>query len=93
MKLEFEPLGKWGRLYEAFIKERRSVTYVTLLLSCKLDSYLEDIQSQAAEMLEQLVMKMAKNEGITEQLKAENQLEWVRCINSGIVLKRLLYQN
>lgn len=95
---EPRPVGKWGRLHETFLKEHRSITYTTLLTSCKLDGYLADIQEQATEMLERLIMEMAKSEGITEQLKAENQLEWVRRMNSlrnraeEIVLAELIYQ-
>ena len=95
---ESRPVGKWGRLHETFLKEHRSITYTTLLTSLELDSYLADIQEQAAEMLERLIVQMAKSEGITEQLKAENQLEWVRRMNSirnraeEIVLAELIYQ-
>lgn len=91
-------IGRWGRLHETFLKEHRSITYTTLLTSLELESYLADIQEQATEMLERLIMKMAKSEGITEQLKAENQLEWVRRMNSirnragEIVLAELIYQ-
>ena len=91
-------IGKWGRLHETFLKEHRSITYTTLLTSCKLDSYLADIQDQAAEMLERLISQMTKSEDITEQLKAENQLEWVRRMNSirnraqEIVRAELIYQ-
>lgn len=69
------PIGRQGRLHETFLKEHRSITYTMLLTSLELDSYLADIQEQAAEMLEQLITKKAKNEGVTERLKAENQLE------------------
>ena len=92
------PLGRWGRLHETYLKEHRSITYTLLLTSCQLDSYLADIQEQAAEMLERLISQMTKSEGITEQLKAENQLEWVRRMNSirnragEIVLAELIYQ-
>ena len=76
------PIGKWGRLHETYLKEHRPCTYTTLLTSCKLDSYLADIDEQANEMLDRLIGQMAKAEGITEELKSTDQLEWVRRMNS-----------
>ena len=76
------PIGKWGRLHETYLKEHRPCTYTTLLTSCKLDSYLADINEQATEMLDRLISQMAKAEGVTEQLKAEDSMEWVRRMNS-----------
>lgn len=77
------PVGKWGWLHETYLKERRGATYITLLTSGKLDSYLADINEQAVEMLEHLVKQIAEREGITEQFKAENQLAWVQCMNGA----------
>ena len=76
------PIGKWGRLHEAYLKKHQPITYTSLLTTCKLDSYLADINEQAIEMLDRLIIQMAKNEGITEQLKANDQMEWVRRMNS-----------
>ena len=76
------PIGKWGRLHETYLKEHRPCTYTTLLTSCKLDSYLADIDEQATEMMDRLIGQMAKAEGITEELKSTDQLEWVRRMNS-----------
>ena len=61
----------------AVIKEHRKVFYSTLVTSCKLNSYLADIDRQAEKMLYRVVKKLSEKEGITEQLKAENQMEWV----------------
>lgn len=90
-------IGKWGWLHETYLKKQRSATYITLLTSGKLNSYLADINELAAEMLEQLIKKIAESEGITEQLKAENQLGWiqrmigVRNRAEEIVLAELIY--
>lgn len=85
-------------MHESFLKKHRSITYTTLLTAGKLDSYLADIQEQAAAMRERLIAQMAENEGVTEQLKADNQLEWVRRMNSirnraeEILLAELIYK-
>ena len=76
------PIGKWGRLHETYLKEYKPCTYTTLLTSCKLDSYLADINEEAMEMMDRLIIQMAKAEGITEQLKANDQMEWVQRMNS-----------
>lgn len=95
---DHRPIGRWGRMHETFLKAHRSIIYTTLLTFLELDSYLADIQEQATEMLEQLIRQMAESEGITERLKAENQLEWVQRMNSirnraeEIVLAELIYQ-
>ncbi|MBQ9268199.1 MAG: TnpV protein [Oscillospiraceae bacterium] len=72
------PIGIWGMRHEEYLKEHRYFTYMNLLTTGKLDSYLADIDEQARDMLEQLIEQMAKAEGVTEQMKAENQMAWVR---------------
>ena len=76
------PIRKWGRLHEAYLKRHQPITYISLLTTCKLDSYLADIDEQAAEMLDRLITQMAEAERITEELKATDQLEWVQRMNS-----------
>lgn len=76
------PIGKWGSLHETYLKKHKPGTYITLLTTCKLDSYLADINEQADEMLDHLMGQMAKKEGVTEQLKADDQMEWVHRMNS-----------
>ena len=75
-------IGIWGRRHRRYLKEHRRVRYANLLTSGKLNSYLVDIDRQAEEMFEQLVKQMAECEGVTEQLKAANSMEWVRKLNS-----------
>lgn len=80
-----------------YIKQHRKVLYLNLLTSGKLNSYLADIDKQAEEMCSRLIKQMAEREGITEQLKAANQMEWVRQMNNiriranEIVLRELIY--
>ncbi len=79
---EEKPIGIWGQRHKRYLKEYRKATYATLLTSGKLNSYLADIDQQAEEMFSRLVKQMADREGVTEQLKAENQLEWVQRMNN-----------
>lgn len=79
---EEKPIGIWGQRHKRYLKERRKATYTTLLTSGNLNSYLADINQQSEEMFSRLVKQMADLEGITEQLKAENQLEWVQRMNN-----------
>ena len=79
---ENKPIGVWGQRHLRYLKQHRKVLYTTLLTSGKLDSYLADIDKQAEDMFLRLVEQMAKREGVTEQLKAENQMEWVCRMNN-----------
>ena len=77
-----QPIGMWGRKHLRYIKEQRPVLYTTLLLSGKLNSHLAEIDNQATEMFDRLVKQLSEKEGITEQLKAQNQMAWVGAMNS-----------
>ena len=79
---EQQPIGVWGQRHRRYLKEHRRATYATLLTSGGLNSYLANIDHQAEEMFLRLVKQMATSEGITEQLKADNQMEWVRMMNN-----------
>ena len=79
---EERPIGVWGQRHLRYLKEHHRVRYANLLTSGKLNGYLVDIDRQAEEMFEQLVKQMAEREGVTEQLKAANSMEWVRKMNS-----------
>ena len=76
------PIGMWGRKYLRYIKEHRPVIYTALLLSGKLNSHIAEIDNQAAEMFDRLVKQLAEREGITEQLKAVDQMAWVGAMNN-----------
>ena len=80
---EGDPLiGVWGQRHLHYLKEHRRVRYATLLTSGELNAYLADIDRQAEELFLRLVKQMANAEGISETLKASNQMEWVRRMNS-----------
>lgn len=79
---EQQPIGVWGQRHRRYLKEHRRATYTTLLTSGKLNSYLVVIDRQAEEMFSRLVKQMAEAEGVTEQLKADNQMEWVGRMNN-----------
>ena len=79
---ENKPIGVWGQRHKRYLRERKRATYTTLLTIGRLNSYLSDIDEQAEEMFSRLVKQMAEREGVTEQLKAGNQLEWVQKMNS-----------
>lgn len=79
---EQRPIGVWGQRHRRYLKEHRRASYATLLTSGKLNGYLADIDRQAEEMFLRLVKQMAEAEGVTEQLKADNQMEWVGRMNS-----------
>ena len=94
---ESTPVGIWGQRRQHYLKTQREPLYTALLLSVKLDSHLSEIIAQAETMFFQLVEQLAKQEGIVEQLKAENQMEWVGRMNniqnqaSEIVWNKLIY--
>ena len=80
--LPYLPIGLFGRRHLDYLKQHRRVTYTNLLTSGRLNSYLADIDRQAQERLERLIEGMKQAQGITEQLKAENALEWVGRMNN-----------
>ena len=75
-------IGIWGKRHLRYIEKYHKIRYTNLLTSCKLTSYLADIDKQAEDMFFRLVKQLAKKEGVTEQLKAENQMLWVRKMNN-----------
>lgn len=75
-------IGVWGMRHKRFLKQNHKVLYMNLLTNGKLNSYLADIDEQAEEMFSRLVKQMADREGVTEQLKAENQMKWVAWMNN-----------
>ena len=77
-----QPIGIWGRRHLDYLKQYRKVTYTNLLTSGRLNTYLADIDRQAQERFERLIEGMKQAQGITEQLKAENALEWTGRMNN-----------
>lgn len=76
------PIGMWGRKRLTYLKEHRPALYNRLVLRCKLHSHLADVNEQATEMLDRLTEQMAKAEGVTEELKEQNQMLWVARMNN-----------
>ena len=76
------PTGRWGRLHKTYLKEQHPIRYNQLLLSGELGSYLAKLNKQAEEQLALTIRQMQEAEGVTEALKAADQLEWVRQMNS-----------
>ncbi len=91
-------IGVWGQRPRRYLKANRRALYTSLLTSGKLNSYLADIDRQAEEMFSRLVKQLSEKEGVTETLKAENQMLWVQKMNNlrnaamEIVLNELIYR-
>ena len=79
---EDQPIGVWGQRHLCYLKEHRRVRYTTLLTGGELNAYLADIDRRAEELFPRLVKQMADAEGITETLKANDQMEWVGRMNN-----------
>lgn len=92
-----KPIGIWGQRHARYLKQQHKVRYYNLLISGKLNSYLADIDEQAEELFFRLVKQMVEKQGITEQLKARDQMMWVGKMNAvrnaaiEIVNKELIY--
>ena len=75
-------IGVWGQRYLEYIKTHRKPFYTSLKMQCKLNEHLHEIDVRASEMYERIVTRLAKQEGITEQLKAEDMMAWVQAMNN-----------
>ena len=91
------PLGKWGLLRKQYLKEHRPALYSSMLFTGKLDHHLAEIDRAGQERMDRIVVQLQASEGITESLKASDQMEWIRRVNSiqhraeEIVLHELVY--
>lgn len=101
LKLPEQPkvdIGIWGKRHLRYIKNHHPIRYTNLLTSCRLTAYLADIDEEANRMFDRLVKQLAKQEGVTEQLKADNQILWVARMNNirnraeEIVNSEIIYQ-
>lgn len=94
---EHQPIGVWGQRHLRYIKKKRKVLYLNLLTSGTLNGYLADFDKQAEEIFSRFIKQMADREGVTELLKADNQMEWVARMNNirsratEIIGKELIY--
>ena len=94
---EVQPIGKYGRMRKRYLKEHRPVLYTNMLVTGKLDRHLAEIDMACEEQMQLLIKQMAQRNGVTEALKATDQMEWVRRMNSirsraeETVLSELVY--
>lgn len=94
---ELPAIGIWGQRRRRYLEEHRQALYTALLLSGKLNDHLSEVDEQAEAMFSQLVKQMAAQDSITEQFKADNQMEWVRQMNSArnraeeVIYNKLIY--
>ena len=94
---ESPTLGKYGMLRRSYLKDHRDGIYTGMLLTGKLNAHLTEIDRQATEMMERLTRQMAEKQGVTERLKAEDQMRWVQMMNSirhsaeEVILNDLIY--
>ena len=79
---EHRPIGRWGRMHRAYLEAEHPGLYERLILNGTLDKHLADAEERARAMLERLIGQMARQEGITERLKASDQMQWVQRMNS-----------
>ena len=94
---EQRPIGKWGRMHRDYLKEHRPILFNDLILSGQLWTYLADLNEQAQERLSLIIDQMKVSEGVTEELKAADQMAWVGAMNSirnraeEIILHEMIY--
>ena len=94
---EQRPIGKWGRMHRDYLKEHRPILFNDLILSGQLWTYLADLNQQAQERLTLIIDQMKASEGVTEELKAADQMAWVGAMNSirnraeEIILREMIY--
>lgn len=94
---EQRPIGKWGRMHRDYLKEQRPILFNDLILSGQIWSYLADLNEQAQKRLSLIVEQMKASEGVSEKLKATDQMAWVVAMNSirnraeEIILREMIY--
>ena len=94
---EQRPIGKWGRMHRDYLKEHRPILFNDLVLSDRLWTYLADLNEQAQKRLSLIVEQMKASEGVSEKLKATDQMAWVVAMNSirnraeEIILREMIY--
>ena len=94
---ENRPIGRWGRMHRDYIKEHNSIRFNELCLSGELWTYLANLNEQAQNRLKLILEQMKASEGVTEELKAADQMAWVRAMNSihnraeEIILREMIY--
>ena len=79
---ETQPIGLWGQRHKQYLKEHKPFVYTAMLIEGTLNRYLADINQQAEQMFHRLIKQIAESEKVTEQLKADNQMEWIARMNN-----------
>ena len=79
---ETQPIGLWGQHHKQYLKEHRHIVYTTMLIEGTLNRYLADINQQAEQMFHRLIEEMVQKQGVTEQLKAKQPMEWIGLMNN-----------
>lgn len=98
MPEENRPIGRWGRMHRDYIKEHNPIHFNDLCLSGELWTYLADLNEQAQSRLELIIEQMKVAEGVTEEMKASDQMTWVRAMNSirnraeEIIIREMIYE-
>ena len=94
---ETRPIGKWGRMHREYLKKHHPIQYTNLILSCKLWTYLADLNEQTQERLDRIMQQMEEAEGVTETLKAAEPMVWIQRMNcirnraEEIILREMIY--
>lgn len=81
-EIDERPIGRYGRMHRAYLEEHNPVRLNELILSCQLHTYLADLNEQATELRERIIEQMKAAEGVNEELKMQNPMYWVQCMNS-----------
>ena len=95
---EQRPIGKWGRIHREYLKEHHPIRFNDLVLSGQLWTYLADLNEQAQERLSLIIKQIKASEGVTEKLKAADQMAWIGSMNSirnraeEIILREMIYE-
>ena len=95
---EQRPIGKWGRMHRDYLKEHRPILFNDLVLSDRLWTYLADLNEQAQDRLSLIIEQMKASEGVTEELKAADQMAWVGAMSSirnraeEIILREMIFE-
>ena len=90
---ETQPIGLWGQRHKQYLKEHRHIVYTTMLIDGTLNRYLADINQQAEQMFHRLIEEMVQKQGVTEQLKAEQPMEWIGLMNNIQAYAREIVNN
>ena len=90
---EIQPIGLWGQRHKQYLKEHKHFIYTTMLIDGTLSLYLADVKQQAEQMFHRVIEEMAQKQGVTEQLKVEQPMEWIGLMNNIQACAREIVSN